>query len=327
MKYSLYLVLFIFLISGCSGKKYYEPTDVEGEFEVSKKSMKSYIKSMNKIGGTLENGVFVSELGLSEMNLAKDFNFINLSDDKKIIATNNLDKILIDNIEINTENPVIAASLVGDRLAVIYSNNSVELFDINSNKTLFKEYFSLSLANDVRVTNPVFMGSLVLFPTLDGRLIIVSLVSNEIVRNIAVDPDNEFKNIIALGLLNNDETLIVASSNKILSISPRDTISKEYNIRDIIFKEDKIYLANIEGEIIKMNSSLDEESSIKLKYAKILALAYSESLYALESQGFLINLDKNLDSEKVYKFYFDNEKRVLSIDNKLYFDKNYIELP
>ncbi|OCL93803.1 hypothetical protein [Aliarcobacter thereius] len=327
MKYRLYLVLFIFLISGCSGKKYYEPTDVEGEFEVSKKSMKSYIKSMNKIGGTLENGVFVSELGLSEMNLAKDFNFINLSDDKKIIATNNLDKILIDNIEINTENPVIAASLVGDRLAVIYSNNSVELFDINSNKTLFKEYFSLSLANDVRVTNPVFMGSLVLFPTLDGRLIIVSLVSNEIVRNIAVDPDNEFKNIIALGLLNNDETLIVASSNKILSISPRDTISKEYNIRDIIFKEDKIYLANIEGEIIKMNSSLDEESSIKLKYAKILALAYSESLYALESQGFLINLDKNLDSEKVYKFYFDNEKRVLSIDNKLYFDKNYIELP
>ncbi|TLS73258.1 hypothetical protein FE246_01880 [Aliarcobacter thereius] len=327
MKYSLYLVLFIFLISGCSGKKYYEPTDIEGEFEVSKKSMKSYIKSMNKIGGTLENGVFVSELGLSEMNLAKDFNFINLSDDKKIIATNNLDKILIDNIEINTENPVIAASLVGDRLAVIYSNNSVELFDINSNKTLFKEYFSLSLANDVRVTNPVFMGSLVLFPTLDGRLIIVSLVSNEIVRNIAVDPDNEFKNIIALGLLNNDETLIVASSNKILSISPRDTISKEYNIRDIIFKEDKIYLANIEGEIIKMNSSLDEESSIKLKYAKILALAYSESLYALESQGFLINLDKNLDSEKVYKFYFDNEKRVLSIDNKLYFDKNYIELP
>ncbi|OCL83362.1 hypothetical protein [Arcobacter porcinus] len=327
MKYSLYLVLFLFLLSGCSGKKYYEPTDVEGGFEVSKKSMKSSIKSMNKVGGTLDSGVFISELGLSEIKLTKNFDFINLTDDKKIIATNNLDKILIDNIEINTENPVVAASLVGDRLAVIYSNNSVELFDINSNKTLFKEYFSLSLANDVRVTNPLFMGSLVLFPTLDGRLIIVSLVSNEIVRNIAVDPDNEFKNIIALGLLNNEETLIVASSNKILSISPRDTISKEYNIRDIIFKEDKVYLANIEGEIIKMNSSLDEESIVKFKYAKILALAYKESLYALESQGYLINLDKNLDSEKVYKFKFNNEKRVLSIDNKLYFDKSYIELP
>lgn len=327
MRYIISAIFIIFVFNACSGKKYFEPEELSKGLNLEKNSIKSDIKSMNKIGATLEDGKFITKLGVSEDRLKKGFDFINLTDDQKIIATNNLDKILIDKIEITTSNPVVAASLVEDKLAILYSNNSIELVDVNTNKTLFKEYFPLSLANDTRVTNPYFMGSLVLFPTLNGRLVIVSLVSNEIVRNIAIDPDNEFNNIIALGFVDDGESLVVASSNKIVSISPREVFTKDYNIRDVIFKDNYIYLANIEGEIFKLNSSLEELSSIKFKYAKFFALVFGTSLYALESQGYLIKLDENLDKNEIYRFKFDNKQRVIAIENRLYYEDRYITLP
>ena len=45
--------------------------------------------------------------------------------------------------------------------------------DMSTNKTLFKEYLTISLANDTRITNPYFMNGLILFPTLNGRVLIV----------------------------------------------------------------------------------------------------------------------------------------------------------
>lgn len=70
------------------------------------------------------------------------------------------------------------------------------------------------------------MGNLILFPSLNGRVIIVSSVNNEAVRNISVDPDSQFNNIIYIGVIESNQTLIVASPNRVVSISPRDVISK-----------------------------------------------------------------------------------------------------
>ena len=56
---------------------------------------------------------------------------------------------------------------------MFYSNNTIELIDMSNNKTLFKEYSTYLLANDTRITNPYFMGNLILFPTLNGKVIIV----------------------------------------------------------------------------------------------------------------------------------------------------------
>ncbi|MCG3715228.1 hypothetical protein L5F64_06550, partial [Aliarcobacter butzleri] len=63
------------------------------------------------------------------------------------------------------------------------------------------------------------------------------------------------------------------------------------------------------------------------KYAKIHALAFSDSLYAVESQGFLINIDENFDKDVIYDFSFDNEERMIAIGNKIYFGSDYITLP
>lgn len=327
MKSILFAVASIILFTACSGKKYYEPENTSSNIELNKKSISSSIKSMNRVGATLENNQFVSNLGVSKDKLPEKFEFLNFTENGEVIATNYIDKILIGNVEVTTSGVVVAASKREDMLALIYSNNTIELIDANSNKTLYKEYFPLSLANDTRIANPMFMGNLILFPTLNGRVIIVSAATSEAVRNIAVDPDNEFKNIIEIAVDKDSESLIVASPNKVVSISSTDSVSKDYELRDIIVKNGYVYLATIDGNIIKLNTSLQEISKRKYKYAKIHALVYTDSLYAVESQGFLINISDDFTRDTVYEFSFDNEKRLIAIDNKVYFNSDFITLP
>ncbi len=327
MKYILTSVLTLFLFTACSGKKYYEPENTSTNIELNKESMSSSITSMNKIGATLENKKIITKAGISDYKLPEGFDFLNLTEDGRVISTNYIDRILIGKEEKIINDVIVAASLKDGKLALIYSNNTIELIDIKTSKTLFKEYLPLSLANDTRITNPYFMGNLILFPTLNGKVIIVSSINNESVKNISVDPDNEFNNIISLNVIESTQTLIVASPNKIVSISPKEILSKEYEIRDIIVNKEDVYLATIDGQIIKLTGNLEEVAKKKYKYAKIHALAFTDSLYAVESQGFLININDNFKDDTIYKFSFDNEERMIAIGNKVYFDSKYITLP
>lgn len=327
MKYLLISLSAIFLFTACSGKKYFEPEDVSSNIELNKESMSSSIQSMNKIGATLENKKIITDKGISSFELPENFEFLNVSSDGKIIATNYINKILIGDEERVVKDVVVAASLKDNKLALVYSNNTIELIDVKTNKTLFKEYLPISLANDTRITNPYFMGGLILFPTLNGKVVIVSASTNESIKNISVDPDSEFNNIISLNVIESTQTLIVASPNKVVSISPKEIISKNYEVRDIIVKNNDVYLATIDGQIIKLTPSLVEVAKKKYKYAKIHALAFSNSLYAVESQGFLINLNQDLTDDKIYKFSFDNKERMIAIGNKVYYGSKYITLP
>ena len=327
MKYLLISLSAIFLFTACSGKKYFEPENVSSNIELNKESMSSSILSMNKIGATLENNKIITDKGISSFELPENFEFLNVSADGRIIATNYINKILIGDEERVVKDVVVAASLKDNKLALVYSNNTIELIDIKTNKTLYKEYLPISLANDTRITNPYFMGGLILFPTLNGKVVIVSAATNESVKNISVDPDSQFNNIISLNVIENTQTLIVASPNKVVSISPKEIIAKNYEVRDIIVKNNDIYLATIDGQIIKLTPNLVEVAKKKYKYAKIHALAFSDSLYAVESQGFLINLNQDFTDDRIFKFSFDNKEKMIAIGNKIYYDSKYITLP
>lgn len=327
MKHLLISLSALLLFTACSSKKYYEPEDVSSNIELNKESMSSSIKSMNKIGATLEDNRIITKNGISVFELPEGFDFINLTDDGKIIATNYIDKLLIGNQEKKVKDVVVAATIKNGKLAVVYSNNTIELIDMNNDKTLFKEYLPISLANDTRIANPYFMGNLILFPTLNGKVIIVSALNNESVKNIAVDPDNEFNNIISLNVIESSQTLIVATPNKIVSISPKEVLSKEYDLRDIIVNKENVYIATIDGQLIKLTANLEEVAKKKYKYAKIHALAFTDSLYAVESQGFLINVSSDFKQDAVYDFSFDNEERMIAIGNRIYYNSKYITLP
>ncbi|MAC83613.1 MAG: hypothetical protein CL624_05715 [Arcobacter sp.] len=327
MKHFLILLTTLFILTGCGSKKYFEPEDVKNSLSIEESTLSSSIKSMNREGATLEDGTIITRDGISKFKLPENFNFLNVSNTGKVLATNYKDTLLIGNEELKLENIVVAASLKDNKLALVYSNNSIELLDIDTKKTLFKEYLTISLANDTRIANPHFMGNLILFPTLNGKIIIVSSKTNESVKNISVDLDSEFNNIIFLTVIQDKQTLIAASANKIVTISTKNILSKDYEIRDIITNGENIYLATIDGRLVKLNLALEELESKKFKYSKIHALAYTDSLYAIESQSFLIRLNEDFTNDKVYNFDFDNEERLIVIGNKIYTASREITLP
>lgn len=327
MKSILISLLALVLFTACSGKKYFEPEDTSSNIQLNKSSIPSSIKSFNKVGATLEDNKFITKAGVSDIELPKGFEFLNFTEDGRIIATNYINKILIGNEEKTINDVVVAAAVKNEKLAIIYSNNTMELIDLNTNKTLYKEYLPISLANDTRIANPLFFGNLILFPTLNGRVLIVSSVNNEQIKNIAVDHENEINNIIELSVIQDTQTLIVASPNKIVSISPKEILTKSYKLRDIVVNGSDIYIATIDGQLIKLSASLDEVAKKKYKYAKFHALAFTNSLYAVESQGFLVNMNSDFTKDTIYDFSFDNTDRMINIGNNIYYGSNFITLP
>ena len=327
MKHFLILLSALFLLTACGSKKYFEPENVKSTLKIEKSSLSSAIKSMNRDGATLEDGTIITRDGVSKFKLPKNFNFLNTSNTGKVLATNYKDTLLIGNKEFKFDNIVVAASLKDNKLAVLYSDNSIELLDVNTKKTLFKEYLTVSLANDTRIANPHFMGNLILFPTLNGKIIIVSSITNKSVKNISVDLDKQFNNIIFLKVIEDKQTLIAASANKLVTISTEKVTLKDYQIRDIIVNKESIYLATIDGRLIKLNLDLEKIKSKKFKYSKIHALAFTDSLYAVESQNYLININEEFTNDTVYDFDFNNEERLIVIKNKIYTDEREITLP
>ncbi len=322
MKHLLLLAAALVFITGCSQRQYFEPEDTQ-DFHKSSSNLGSDIKAFNRDGATLENGKIITQKGILDKALPEGFEFLNVSEGK-VIATNNKDKILIDGEEIELGDVIIGATIKDNMLALIHSNNAISLIDLTDKKTVFKEYLEKSYANDIRIANPHFMSNIVLFPTLNGKVTVVSLQNYKVVRNITVDADGRFNNIIFLKVVN--DTLVTATANKIISVGDGVLNIKEYEIRDVISHENDIYIATIDGQIIQTDISLNVMNRNKYQFAKIYALAYGDSLYALESQGYLINISEDFKTDTIYDFSFDEEEDVIAIDDTIYFGNEYIKL-
>ena len=327
MKYPSYLLIstiVMFLFAACSTKEYFEAHNSQNNFAIKKNDLNSSIISINKDGATLKDKSVITKNGLSKIKLQTGFKFLNINDNM-IISSNYKDKVMLNDRVIKVNGVAIAASIKSNLLALLFSNNSIELYDLEKNKTVLKEYFTHSFVNDTRIANPYFMGKIILFPTLNGRIVIVSALNKKIIKNIVVDVDGQFNNIIFLDVIK--DTLVAATSNKVITVGDGLLNLKTYHIRDIITKDDNIYLASIDGQIIKTDISLNIISRKKYKFAKFYALAFGTSLYALESQGYLINISNDFKKDKIYDFSFDNSKKVISIGNKIYYDNKYLTLP
>lgn len=322
MKHLLLLASALLLFTACSKKQYFEPEDTYS-FSKDSKDIGSSIKAFNKDGATLENNQFISKEGISNIKLTEGYEFLNISENK-IISTNNKDRVKVGDKEIITNSVVVSATLKDDILAILNSDNSIMAYDLRDDKIVLKEYFTKSLANDVRIAAPYFMSNLILFPTLDGKIIVVSLQNYKIVRNIIVDANGQFNNIIYLNVVNN--TLVAASANKIISVGDGVLNIKDYSLRDIISHENDIYLATIDGQIIKTDISLNVMDRKKYKFAKFYALAFGDSLYALESQGYIVNISNDFKSDKIYDYSFDEEDKVVVLEDTIYIDNRYIKL-
>jgi len=323
MKKYILLTLFILLFSACSNKQFYK---VDNTSSINTKiiDIPAYIKNINSVGATLEDNRYIDKNGISNDKLKDGYFFINNSNNDIISANKNHELYINNSKYIKFQNNVIAASLEGDLLALIFSNNVIALYDIKTNTYKLKEYSKPSFLNDTRIAMPLFLSNIILFPTLDGKILIVSKNNYELSKTISIDLNNEVNNIIFMKDL--QDSLIVASSNVIASISQNNFVKKEFFIQSYAINENNIYIATLDGRIIKLDEHLNIIASKKYRFAKIQALSLSkDSLLAVESQGYIIKLDLNLKNESIDKISFEDDEKTFSSNAKIYFENKLLK--
>jgi len=326
---NIYLaILIIFIYSGCSSKKYFEPTIDTIDYDKKTYEFDNSIVDYNPNGATLENSRFISKKGISKIYLNEGYKFLNISKDT-ILATNDFGSLYLNdgqNINfIEFKHKIVSAAKKDNLLAVEFSNNSIILYDLDEKKIKYKEYFNESILNDTQIASAIFLDTIVLFPTLDGKIILVDYNKFTKIKTINLDPKSQVNNIIYLNTIG--DTLVAATDHKIFTFSNGRVHIENFDIMHLTIKGKFIYLATLDGNIIKLDQNLRIIKKKKFKFAKFVTIGAGKSyIYALDIQGYLVSVDENLEDLLIFDISYDEGDKVFSLDGKLYFDDRYIVL-
>lgn len=360
---------------GCSSKKFYTPAKVDGEIIFSQ-SLPTPIAQNNRYVATLKDGSLLTQSGFVPINkqikeiIPKEARFLNESggyyifakgcDEMLLVRASVIDESAFDSgtcpikeensactqeqIKLKTQGCAISASLKGNLLAFVTTDNTSHIVSLESStdfasvdlakeesadkdfensgensesyKSVFSQKGSAVLAVNQLIAAPLFLDSVVVFPTLDGRILVVSLQNYETQRNIIVSSEKFFNNII---YLQGDDVRIFASTpKKLISIVSGQQFSYQEDIKDITFANGYLYTLTLEGKIAQLDHTLREVNTKKFEYASLEGMSVANNvLYTYEKNGsFIIALDLENFSHKVYQAQ-DTFGKMMS--NKLHF--------
>ncbi len=326
----LIVLVVLLLLAGCSSKRYFEPENIAGAVSFDGK-LPAAIVDVLRDGATLADGHFISKDGLEEYRLPKGYLFINKSGGyyigadrcKNIVVVDAKSKKVVWQKSFTSKAP-IAASSDGERLAVVFDNNSLALFDLLSGDTLYSASQKGSIAVDTKIANPYFLGELVIFPTLDGKLVVVDPKSKRELRTLIVGTKEHFNNVIFLDVI--DEQLIAATPNKIISVSPRLTNTLDFDISDVLYTKGRVYILTKDGEIVLCDPQLNVLKRRKYNFAHFTGAIYGEYIYVVEKGGYIIAVDKDLRVSNIFKFPDEIEEYIFCAKDKIYYGDSYFVL-
>ena len=311
MKKSLLLLSVISLIvfSGCSSKKVFEPKSIKDDWG-NNHYMEYNIIDTSSTAALLDDGSVLGKSKRVNIHIEDDYRLISKSDDW--IITSRLDgQTKIQNIadvtlskEFDLKKTVATASVKDDTLAVLFADNEMALYKLSTGELILKEQGDAPIAVDSRMANPFFMNGLVLFPTLDGKVVIINSKLKKKLRTVIVSTDEYFNNIIYFDVV--DNKLIIASPHKLISMSQKEIRSK-YEIRDVAYDKKNIYITTKQGEVISLTPDLQVNAKLKFPFAHFLGLiATDDKVYALEKEGYIIEMSKDLLKYDVYDVNIDD---------------------
>ena len=299
----------VVLFSACSTKEVFEPLSVDEDWSKYKDSEFDIIDTSSNVA-LLEDRQVLSRDGIYDVNVSTTDRVVSQSGGWIITSSieGNLnlisqdDKDSVEKFELKKS--VASASVEGNTLAVLFADNEIALYDISSKKVLFKEQGGKYIATNSQIVNPYFMRGLVLFATLDGKVVFVNKAKNKRLRTVIVSSEDNFNNVISLNVI--DNKIIAATSYKILSMAKKE-IRVKYEIRDIVYDERDLYIATKQGEIIALTPDLQLVSKVKFPFAHFYGMVLDgDKLYILEKEGYLIVLDKKSFEYTVHEVDFDD---------------------
>jgi hypothetical protein len=327
----LFIVTIALLLttSGCSSKKYFEPEFTHGDYDISG-SLEEVIVDTNSEGAVLSNGKVISKDGLEDATLKNGYTFISKSGGYIISGSINgtlnfevLDKKDVNessDIKIELKKTVAGVTLKDDILAVLFANNEMALYQFSTQKLILKEQGNAPAVLDNRIVNPYFLNDLVLFLTLDGKVVIISTQTKEVLRSSIVSSADNFNNVIYFNVINNK--LLAATPTRLLLISEKES-RNSFELRDIVFDDDGIWLSTKQGEVFFLSDTFEVKAKQKFPFAHFLGMVVKDKIYLLEKEGYLIVVEKDFSEYKVYEVDVDDGYVFVGKD-RIYFDDNYI---
>ncbi len=334
-KNTFFLLLFVLLFSACSTKEVYEPIKLDKPWTKYEKVTSTIVDTSANIA-LLEDGTVITKDGIMDVDINATDRVISHSQawiisgsiDGNLTLTSQSDTTNKKNIDL--KKTVASATIEGNELAVLFADNEIAIYDINSKMALFKEQGSKFIAADSRIVNPFFMNGLVFFSTLDGKVIIVNAELKKRLRTMIISSEDNFNNIIAMNFVENK--IIAATSYEILAMAKKE-IRHKYEIRNIIFADNTVYIATKQGEIISLTSNLEVNSKIKLPFAHYYGMvSRNGKLYILEKEGYMIVVDQTTFDYTVHEFTlqtlmkYENSKTYNDFMNNNHFTPSDISL-
>jgi len=302
-------LLALLVFSGCSSKEYYDPDVVKDDWD-KRGFLDETIIRTTADGAVLENGQILTVEGVQNYFLPKGYSYIGQSDGWIVASKVNGD-LLLQSIEDKTteirlelKKTIAGATVSGDKLAVIFATNEMALYQISTKSLILKESANAPIAVDTRIVNPYFLNELVLYLTLDGKVVIINSDTQEVLRSMLVSSEENFNNIIYFNVI--DNVMVAATGYRLFSLAEKERREK-YELRDIMFTEEGIWITTKEGEVVSLTPSLQLKAKRKYPFAHFLGMIMTkDKIYLLERQGYIIELSKDLATSDVYELNIDD---------------------
>lgn len=354
----LFVCMLLFVLTGCGSKKFYTPANIQSDV-IFERTLPAPIISSDRYGAMLKNGMIITKHGLlpEHETFPKNARFLRESggfyvfangcESLKLVRTSLIDESAFsqatcsvkehnaacgeDEIEIPINTCALSASIKDSLLAIIGNDNSATIVDINTKAQKFSQKGSSVLAVNELIAAPLFLESLVVFPMLDGRLLVVSSKTFSPERNIIISSDKFFNNVIFLQ--GDEDRIFAATPKKLISIVAGQEFSHTASIKDVRFYKGFVYMLSLDGLLAQLDHTLRIVNSEKFPYAKLEGMSMvGDTLYTFESHGgYIITLALADFSHRIYRTQ-DSFGR--SPANKLnfysgdifYYDRYYIDL-
>lgn len=310
MKVYLSIVFFSLLVfSGCSSKEYFQPDVVKDDWDKQEFLDESIIRTTAD-GAVMDNGKILTKEGVQAYSLPEGYSYIGQSDGWIIASKVNGDLLLrsisdeTTEIEMSLKKTVAGATVSGDKIAVLFASNEMALYQISTKELLLKEGGNAPIAVDTRIVNPFFLNELVLYLTLDGKIVIINSDTKQVLRSMLVSSEENFNNVIYFNVI--DNVMVAATGYRLFSLAEKERREK-YALRDVIFNDEGIWITTKEGEVIALTPSLQLKAKRRYPFAHFLGMIMTDDkLYLLERQGYMIELSKDLATSDVYELNIDD---------------------
>lgn len=309
----------VLIFGACSSKEVYKPAKVVDDWNHVGDS-DILISAVSQDAALVEERKVLSGGKVFDITVAEDEKLLSYSDGW--ILSSNIDGNLTlqhsDGKKIEhfaLKKTIATASVKGDTVAVLFADNEMALYSLASKILLLKEQGNPPIVVNTKMVKPYFRDDLVIFATLDGKVVIINVQTKKRLRTSIVSGEDHFNNVIYLNLV--DNKIIAATAHKILSLS-QEEVRSSYDIRGVVADSKTIYVATKQGEVFSLSSDLKQNAKLKFPFAHILGLIVSgDKIYALEKEGYLIEMSKDLSSYSVYEA--EIEDGYVYIEDKIFF--------